>query len=419
MVLVDTLRADHMSLYGYERRTTPSLEELAESAVVFSNALSQSSCTFPSVNSILTSRYPQEFVNRPDRDMTIPAATPPLPSILQRNGYATAAVSASLIVRKTPSEHNKKGGFDRGFERFDEECARRRAPCVNRSAVDLLDELKEPFFLYLHYLEPHAPYLPPRSHERRFATGTSDDQQIRNGQPWRISRRVHKGKETISDEPSLAKVRHLIDLYDEEVLFFDGQFRSLVEEVASRGLKERTVIVLLSDHGEEMLEHGSFGHCRSLSYQNLLATPLLMWIPGVEGATRSSVVENLDVVPTLLELLKIDSSDYDLAGRSLVPVIASEEPVERYAYASQGRMRVVRDRRYKLLYDLENGAGRLYDLSSDPGETTDRAADLPDVTARLERALFDWVESLEGLGDEDGLRWARELEAELEAVGYL
>jgi len=149
-MLVDTLRADHMSLYGYERATTPFIDGFAADAVVFDRARSQAGCTFPSVNSLFTSRYAFDFYRQGESQMGIPAEYPTIAEILRARGYHTIAVSASPIVRLTPTKENPNGGFGAGFEVFDESCLWDDAECVNARALKLLGDTRETFFLYLH-----------------------------------------------------------------------------------------------------------------------------------------------------------------------------------------------------------------------------------------------------------------------------
>lgn len=421
LVLVDTLRADHTSLYGYERETTPVLDRLAAESVVFTHAHSQSGCTFPSVNSLLTSRYPQTFLARLDEHgMAIPPDLPVLPEILAGHGWSTAAVSASPIVRATPSEINRQGGFDRGFGVFDEGCHGKRAPCLVARAAELLDELPEPFFLYLHFMEPHGPYRPPAWHERRFATGEPDRLWVAKGEPERIARKLYEGEDVPFGEEDLA---HFVDLYDEEIRFFDSQLGELWAELEARGLDRSTLVVFLSDHGEELLDHRPerphFGHCRDLAFETVTATPLLLRLPGGAHAGRhAALADNLDVVPTLLDLLGVEPGAVRFAGESLVPLIEDGRRVRRYSFSAQGTTRTVTDGAWKLVHVLEGGERRLYHLERDPGEMHDLAAARPGEAERLGRVLDAWMERVEA-GGAASLREAEEHEAALEAVGYL
>ncbi|HSL84116.1 MAG TPA: sulfatase-like hydrolase/transferase, partial [Thermoanaerobaculia bacterium] len=238
VLLVDTLRADRLPFHGYPRDTAPTLAALAGESVVFERARAQAGCTFPSVVSLLTSRPASEIMAGIDRHgMAVPEGLPYLPAILRERGWATAAVSASIVVRDTPSQINHQGGYGRGFDVFDESCLERSAACVNARAVPLLDELPEPFFLYLHYLDPHAPYRPPSWHERRFARSRPERRWVRRGDPGPLFRTLYEGEP--GGEIERAELRHLRDLYDEEILFFDRQLAQLQAELRDRDLLER------------------------------------------------------------------------------------------------------------------------------------------------------------------------------------
>src|SRR4029078_1368445 len=168
-------------------------------------------CTWPSVNSILTSRTPELFMAaREESGLAIPADTPSIAEILAGRGFATAAVSSSLVVRSTPSKINRQGGFGRGFQSFDESCREGAAGGVNERAFDALDRMKEPFFLYLHYLEPHQDYQPPKWHERRFAVQEPAQRWVRLGDPKPIAHQLYDGLKGPAWDDS--DVRHLRDL---------------------------------------------------------------------------------------------------------------------------------------------------------------------------------------------------------------
>jgi len=420
VLLVDTLRADRLPLHGYPRETSPALAALAEDSVVFERARAQAGCTFPSVASLLTSRPASEIMAGIGRHgMAVPEGLPYLPAILRERGWATAAVSASIVVRDTPSQINRQGGYGRGFDVFDESCLERSAACVNARAVPLLDELPEPFFLYLHYLDPHAPYRPPSWHERRFARSRPERRWVRRGEVEPIFRTLYEGEP--GGEIDRAELRHLGDLYDEEVLFFDRQLDHLLAELRSRGLLERTALVLLSDHGEELLDHGHFGHCRNLAYESLLHTPLVIRLPGGRAAgRRSQPVDNLDLVPTLLAYLGVEPAGRGFAGRNLRPWLdGGDPPPARLHFALQGTVRTATDGRWKLLVDLASGRMSLYDLAADPDETRDLAGRRPEEALRLRRAVARWVEESEGGDAAEAVRRARQHERELEALGYL
>jgi len=418
VALVDTLRADRLSLYGYERPTSPFLEHRARSAAVFETARAQAPCTFPSVNSILTSRYPIEFLGRDDGRQGIPEGVPSLAELLKRRGFATAAVSASFVVRDTPGRFNRTGGYGRGFDRFDESCDSKPANCVNARALALLDEAREPFFLYLHYMEPHDPYAPPKRHRRKWSGGyRSEFPYINNGGMWELKRGVFGGREP---RPFRARdLVHLSDLYDEEVAYFDAQFELLLRGLAERGRLDDTLIVLMADHGEHLLfEHHQLQHCQSV-YEQALRTPLVVWRPGQTlGRRIREPVQNLDVVPTVLDLLGVPSGGEPLRGRSLRRLLDGRAVAERVGFAQQGQWLAAFARRFKLIVDLETGEHRLFDLRRDPGENYDVAPRHRRAASRLRRALLRWARD-EGMDEQKLLRRGQAGEETLRAVGYI
>jgi arylsulfatase A-like enzyme len=427
-LLVDTLRADHLGAYGYERGTSPNFDALAQESVLFERAIAQAGCTFPSVNSLLTSRYPALFITAEERFNGIPDDLPSLPKILQQHGYATAAVSASPIVTNNPSQYNPDGGFGGGFDIFYEGCQWAAAECLHRRSAALLNRLEEPFFLYLHYMEPHGPYKPPASHPLQFVrpyAGTEGAKEfIADGNPNPIAKMMY------SDGPKVEvtdrDLEHLVDLYDEEIFYFDGQLARLLEQLRQSGRLERTLLILASDHGEEFLEHEHIKHCRSV-YQELIHVPLLLRLPdGVPAGGRRipGPVENLDVVPTILDYLGIDASPYGFEGQTLRPRIegrSEEAPEASRAYAFQRYSRALLEGDFKLILDFEDPDRRrqaLYDLAEDPGEQRAVEEQHREVFRRLRRELLLWVEAQEG-NAERGVRAAREAEKQLKALGYL
>jgi arylsulfatase A-like enzyme len=417
LVLVDTLRADHMSTYGYERLTSPYLDEFASNAVVFEHARSQSSCTFPSVNSLMTSRYPDVFARQGKDHFGIPAKYPAIAEILDNNGFFTMAVSQSPVVRKTPSKHNPNGGFGRGFDRFVEGCVWRHGTCLNRRIFKELELVESPFFLYLHYMEPHAPYFHPPEHPPQFTGEYEGFDFIRDGNPKPI------GKMIYGDGPQYdltdRDIQHLIDLYDDEVLFFDDVFRSLLQELEGRGLLEETLIVFASDHGEEFLEHGHISHCRGV-WDTVTHVPLFFRIPGVDGQRIEIAVQNLDIVPTILDYLAIDGGGLGFEGKSLRPIIEGREESSLYAFSRQTGFHSSDDGRFHLILDTNNDGFTLFDIRTDPLEQSDLYDPSHPELGPLKSALDGWLEQTsKGVRLHESAMAERAKEEELRALGYL
>lgn len=424
-ILVDTLRADHLGVYGYPRPTSPNLDAFARDAVVFRQARSQAACTYPSVNSILTSRYPAPFLGQPGQALGIPAAIPSIAEVLQARGYDTVAISASAVVRKSPSRFNPGGGFGRGFGLFHEDCVWKSAACVNRAAFEHLRPLAEktgkPLFLYLHYLDPHGPYAPPSTFRGPFSgapgAAQSDKNYIRAGNPNPIGDWLYKG----APDPGLtpADRQALIDRYDDEIAFFDSEFAHLLARLREAGLLEDSILVVAADHGEEFLEHGHIKHCRNL-FDTSTHTPLLMRIPGVRPGQVAAPVENVDIVPTLLDYLGIETAGLTLEGTSLRPLLSGKEDEGHRQYASQGPWRAVSDGRFKLIHDLAAGNFALYDLQADPGEQRDVLRAERRTFHRLREDLTAWLGRAEGQwAASESVKRGNEAEKKLRSLGYL
>ena len=420
IVVVDTLRADHMSLYGYQRPTTPFIDTLANEAIVFDRARSQAACTFPSVNSLLSSRYAFDFYIQGENQMGIPAEYPTIAEILRSGGYHTIAVSASPIVRATPSKENPNGGFGADFDVFDESCLWREAAMVNSRALELLGEVREPFFLYLHYMDPHGQYAPPAAHRKQFAQPYDGHDFIAAGDIGPI------GEMLYNDGPELEisdrDVQHLVDLYDDEILYFDGQFEQLVTSLRVAGLLDRSVLILTSDHGEEFLEHGHVGHCRGV-WNTLTHVPLLMRIPDLHGGRRTDVpVQLVDVMPTLLDELSIDVAAIPFDGTSLRSYLRGGDPAmaREYAFSDQSKYRAADDGRWHFILDGVDSTVTLFDLRSDPLEQHDLFTHNHPEGERLGAALNGCLKDTgQWVRFDEALAASKAKEEELRALGYL
>jgi arylsulfatase A-like enzyme len=424
-ILVDTLRADHLGAYGYPRKTSRNVDAFARRSIFFRDARSQAPCTFPSVNSILTSRYPAAFLGQPGQAMGIPERIPSLAEILRLRGYRTVAVSSSAVVRNTPSQHNPSAGYGRGFEVFQEQCVWKSAACVNRQTLGYLQRSggeeragdERPLFLYLHYIDPHGPYNPPHAYPRRFATAEPGKPFIRNGNPNPIGDMLYKGAPDPGVTP--ADLQHLIDLYDDEISYLDSQLARLFRTLKKEGWLDDSIVVFAADHGEEFLEHGHIKHCRTV-FDSSVRVPLFFHIPGVEARSLDQPVQNLDIVPTLLDYLGVPATGLTLEGESLRPLIEAGTAGDPHQYSLSGPYRSVADGRFKLIQDLAGGTFWLFDLQKDPGEKQDVLAAERRSFHRLRDALGGWLAQTEGQGRADeSLRKAREAEEKLRSLGYL
>ena len=282
VVVVDTLRQDHLATYGYARDTAPFLDSLARQGVTL-DGISPSSWTKPAAASILTGLHPvtHQAIDRQDR-LPEPAVT--LAEILRREGYRTFAASANGWV-------SPAFGFEQGFDEFLlNEQMNIRARELNRELLPRLLQLQEPFFLYVHYIDPHVPYAP--------ATDWRGDSMPAALAP------VLPGD--LADTDALGRSpqfrQRAIDLYDGEIRGADGGVAELVGALRERGLADRTLLVVTSDHGEEFEEHGRMSHGQTL-YDEVLRVPLIFHGPGLYPGARLGVASLADIVPTVVDLV--------------------------------------------------------------------------------------------------------------------
>ena len=406
VILLDTLRPDHLGFYGYQTDTAPFLRELAERSVVFRNAHSTSSWTAPAVASVLTGLYPTDhgiiegflaFKRREQKGMKLlplnrlPDDVTLLAERFADAGYATFGITTNLNI-------GPEIGFDRGFDRF---LTYRKddASKVEATLMEWEPEIRAatPYFLYLHFMDPHMPY--------------------NKRDPW------------YEEDTSLQGRRgRLLDdaaAYDSEIRYLDEHLRRIYTRF---GWDRDTVIAVVSDHGEEFGEHGGTGHEFTL-YRELMQALLLVQLPGgTQAASPDVPVSVIDLFPTVLELAGLEAPEVE--GWSLAPLwgdqasAARERFRERTVFAHRARFvpelahcwAAVGDG-MKLIQDPEGL--ELYDMAADRGEQRDLYAERKDDVERLARRLAEFrlrgfraVEKVE-------IELDPELASDLEELGYV
>lgn len=366
LITIDTLRADHLSSYGYRRKTSPFLDSLAARGTLFSNAWAAASWTPPSMASIFTGLYPRSHGvihgqmdaarGKVMEQQMLVADFPVIAAHLAANGYTASGISTNLHMTES-------NGFARGFHRF-ANLGFSRAPAANRAFEEMLPEIRDsrPYFLWIHYFDPHDPYYPCRP-------------WINDYHPEKASYRRYSHKTMKKLREMIAEIRAdpaapgiLRDLYDSEINYTDDHIRDLVEALPDPG---NTLIIVISDHGEEFLERGELGHGSSL-FQEQIRVPLIVVPPGVRAAqVNEDPVSIVDIFPTVCAAAGIPAPP-GLPGRSLLDPAAGGE---RSIFAELSRARAARQqesiRRGDWKFVLRGGRGErraLYDLVRDPGE---------------------------------------------------
>jgi arylsulfatase A-like enzyme len=429
--LVDTLRADHLSCYGYERETSPRLDALAADGVLFEDFHVHANWTLPSVASLFSGRYPPIFGEA--FDVTVPDDLVPLSERLSDAGWRTAGFTTTIATAAA-------FGFDRGFDLYREldaeagEAARRMrrgpdfdADRVVDAALGWLDDAGDdagdggrPFLLHLHSVDPHVPYEPH--------AGSADFRRPYDGALDGLTETLRDAM-AADHEFSPEDVAHLVDLYDGEIAYNDAQLGRLVDGLTERGLLEDTLLVVLSDHGEEFFDRSTHGHGHRNLHAELTAVPLVMhWPAGLPGGARvDGLVRGIDLLPTLLELLGlppaegVDGDSVAEAARSGASVAGRDAPL--FAHRSKEGLDVMALRTAALLYhaDPTGLSAGLFDLREDPGAEHDLREEHPGREDGPRSILMDWLRARgrRDAGERQGVALDAETQAALRALGYL
>ena len=419
LIVVDTLRADHLGIYGYTRDTSSRLDHWAAGGVVFERAMATSSWTLPTFGSILTGRLPAghgvgyraEGKVRP-KSTRLDKTISTLAGELQREGFATGAIINNPWLKP-------RFGLNRGFDTYDYQAAsnkrRRRADEVVDLATSWIDDRQEqPFFLLVHLFDPHMTYDPPASVRSRY-TGPYED---RFSLPVYAPRKIRERVDDVSEDERA----FITAAYDEEIAFVDQELDRFFEALAERGLFENLLVILTSDHGEELFDHDSFEHGHSV-YQELLHVPLVVWGPSVEGGREALPVSVIDIPPTILDAVGASGESNPLA-RSLWPRLTKRKRLDPRPLVAEGTLygperRAIIEWPRKLEIDLSTGQVRVYDLESDPSEKTDLSQSEKGVTRRLEERLRSILEAARSDEAPEEVELDEETLEELRSLGYI
>lgn len=429
LITCDTLRADHLGCYGYERPTSPRIDQLAEESLVFDNDWSAAPLTLPSISALLAGRPPDEIgAASCSNTLLMPSSVTTLAELARAAGLVTAAVvSSSVFERVTPEQGDV--GVQQGFEYYDDSLSapfehrnlrERNAKECTDAVLRWLDGREgddDRFFLWVHYQDPHGPYLPPVEHARLFVRDHKDEAEL----PLAPD---SFGKGAIPDYQVVGGQRRpgqYVDRYDAEIHAFDAEVGRLMDGLRARGVLDDALVVLTADHGESLGEKDSwFCHGETLQ-RELVRVPLIVKPPkalgtstlaGRVGQHETRVTSYLDVWPTVIESLGL--REVPNRGMSL---FSADWPSDRVVAQSLGpvhlprRWLTITDGRWRVFLPGPDSA-QLYDMRSDPSEEHDVAAIHPDIVFDLQRryeasqASFaaPEIEGMERKLDDAGLR---------------
>jgi arylsulfatase A-like enzyme len=417
LIVLDAARARELGCYGYGRPTTPEIDRLAREGVVFERAFTPAVYTLAAMSSVWTSEYPDRHHGAVSFSSRLPKDRLTLAEILAPRGITTAAFVANAVA-------GTMGGFDRGFTEFHELFRKygSGAAAFRQVLPPWLRANKgQRFFAYLHFREPHFPYDPEPPFDTRFGPEGPIPKAQRRAVEWITE--ANQGRRPLSEEQRA----HLVRLYDGNLAFADQEIGALRRALEAEGLLERTVIIVMADHGEALGEHGWIGHNVQL-YEESIHIPLVVRFPagkGPAGKRIGALVDLLDLAPTIADVFGVrgqGGSDKQFQGRSLLPVvdggpgkpgILSRTVWDRPRYA-------LRDDRFKYLYDTRSGEESLFDLQADPGEVKDVLAADPLRAAYFRQALHQWISRMgRGAGGAEEGALTPEQRENLCALGYI
>ncbi len=381
LISLDTLRADYLGCYGDGRTVSPAIDRLAERSILFERAYSQAPNTLPSHKSLLTSRFPS--VNRGAANVDkLPPWSTLAPEIFREAGYRTCGIVDGFFL-------TDRFGMEQGYDDF--VGWGRRAQNIVPRAIRWLDRHgDQPFFLFIHIYDIHTPYARIPRYKEMFQPAPYEGTVTSNsGRLAGYNKRKVLGRElpyTIDDEDA----RYLMALYAGGIRYTDDVLAGLFDHLSREGFYENTIVVLVADHGEEFMEHGSVGHTEL--YGTVTRVPLILHLPGGKegGARISHAVGLIDVLPTLLDLTGLEPPG-PVSGRSLMPFVTGEAGrTQRYVFSETevygGRRSVVGDR-YHLVRNLPADRWELFDYRSDPLEQINIIDSLPEVADSLKKFL--------------------------------
>ncbi len=411
-IVIDTLRADHLGCYGYHRNTSPYIDEFADGAVLFENAFAAGIPTHPAFATLFSGQHPiTHGVVAHGGKRAVPRSAPWLPELMLKNGFTTCATDNLADTRL---------GFDRGYEFYIDPTRRRTLSInsdnreINARAIPWLEHhAAEPFFMLVHYWDPHTPYLPPRAYRTLFYEGndprdpanTSLDGMENHplGKTWRETWFNKLGGHVTDAE-------YIVSLYDGELRYCDEGVGALLETLESCGLADRTLVVITADHGELMYRHGIFFDHHGL-YDGNIHVPLMIRYPGPAPQRIPDIVSAADIAPTALDLCGIPPPGAGFAqnepaegmdGVSLAPLIRGEPSAARgreFVVSEECTWQMkwaIRTTGHKLIIARRpdfygNPQRELYDLEADPGEFDNIAEREPERARNLEHRLESWI----------------------------
>ncbi len=424
LITIDTLRADHLSCYGYERETSPNIDKVAEEGILFKNVIAPSSWTSPSMVSLFTSTYPINhgvvsgigYHWNPTQQEVFSSSLTTLTETLKSCGYTTFGVTSNLHL-------SRQFGFARGFDNF--ECLPfLSALDVNKSVLQWEEEIKSSnkYFLWIHYFDPHFPYTGRRPWIENYINLTATFKP--HFHTANFSQLVELIPELKADHQALS---NLIACYDSEINYVDSHLGEIIKKF---DLEKNTLLIITSDHGEEFLDHGYLGHGSNL-HQETINIPLVVKMP---SNSRMEIIERhvnlVDIMPSILGILNINFPE-QLVGQSLwekddllfwFKKTLSVDGAQNYNYsetAGNNGLKTIITPQWKYIFDYNKQTEQLYNIKSDPLELNNLSDKEAKQRNKLKENLFKWVTSSKHYSPKkQSFNLSKEDRRKFEALGY-
>jgi len=421
LFVIDTLRADHLGCYGYFRGTSPTIDHLAAEGVRFADSHATAVATGPGFTSIITGLSPihHKFYLTP---FNIPNAInfddniPTLAEMIwDHGGYTTAAFDNLINFRS----HMKQ--FVRGYEYYVNVTRTSRwihhhvvGGEVNKRLVPWIQSHKgEQFFLFVHYWDPHTPYNQPPEYRKMFKYSSMSDLEkkaVPSGyeyvQGWGTCEEIMRpvSEREIKGWPSTEE--YPIDLYDGEIRYTDDLIKEALEALDLAGILEDTVVILTADHGEQLGQHGHYGH-PGLHEPNIFV-PIILWHPPSlpQGKVIEGYVQQSDIAPTVLDMIGAKPTG-EMDGKSLLPIVQEKRNTREEIFVETNQQRAILSRQWKLIRDVWGNKG-LYNFRSDPMEAINMIDKEVSKREELEDTLNEWVKTNVPEGEADPMFTAAE-----------
>jgi len=455
LISIDTLRADHLSCYGYRRKTSPNIDSFARKSVLFTGAKTQTTSTAPSLASVLTGTYPNRHLLNANKanfhDFNITLA-----ETLKKYDYKTAAFQTNINA-------GTRFGFNQGFDYFEdwnfiENDTFSESRSLNSKIIPWLRKNSgQKFFLWIHYLDPHTPYIVPPEYERLYIGdsmyGKNKDKKIKIGDsPYGEIKHQAALKGTTD-------IDYYVAQYDAEIKFNDDSIGELFRVFDELNLFQNSLIILTADHGESLGEHNYYFSHGDNTYGPTAWVPLVIYHSSLPaGRVISNLVELVDIYPTVTELLGL-STEPQVQGRSLLSLVFNNSSDSKFEYAHivgsynfGYQTHAIQDKRWKLIFDVNEYwvyfdkivesrlrfweqkmdinpyrsrvfKTELYDLENDPGETRNLIASGLVEEDKLRGLLFEWLDSGNYQISSDEVNYKEKLDKDtvekLKALGYV